>query len=111
MSWVYMLECADGSFYVGSTIDLERRVGQHQAGEGPIYTRIPRRRPVTLVWSAEFDRIDEAFAFEKRVQGWGRAKRIALIEDRWEDLPRLAQRRNRSVFPDEDPGSSEDGAG
>jgi len=93
MAWVYILECADGSFYVGSTVDLERRVSQHDRGEGAAYTR--HRRPVRLVWAADFERVDEAFAFEKRVQGWGRAKRVALIEGRWSDLPALARGRNR----------------
>jgi putative endonuclease len=63
-----------GSWYVGSTIDLERRVAQHQHGEGSAYTR--RRLPVGLVFSSEFARIDDAFAFEKQVQGWSRAKRV-----------------------------------
>jgi putative endonuclease len=90
MAWVYVLECKDGSFYVGSTIDLERRVWQHQMGEGAAYTR--RRRPVRLVWSADYERVEDAYAMEKRIQGWNRAKRIALIEGRWKDLPRLASR-------------------
>jgi putative endonuclease len=90
MAWAYILECSDGSYYVGSTVDLERRVAQHDAGEGAAYTR--RRRPVRLVWAAEFQRIDEAFAFEKRVQGWSRRKRRALIEGRWDALPELASR-------------------
>ncbi len=90
MAWTYLLECSDGSYYVGSTIDLERRVAQHDAGEGAAYTR--RRRPVCLVWAAEFERIDDAFAFEKRVQGWNRRKRRALIEGRWDCLPELASR-------------------
>ena len=92
MAWAYVLECADSSFYVGSTIDLDRRLGEHNDGLGAAYTRPPRRRPVKLVWSAEFARVDEAFAFEKMVQGWGRRKRIALIEGRWDDLPALASR-------------------
>ncbi|MBD8869166.1 GIY-YIG nuclease family protein [Nocardioides donggukensis] len=91
MAWAYVLHCADGSFYAGSTVDLARRVSEHELGLGAEYTR--RRRPVRLVWSAEFARIDEAFAFEKRVQGWSRAKRIALIEGRLADLPELARRR------------------
>ncbi|MDF9716396.1 GIY-YIG nuclease family protein [Nocardioides sp. ChNu-153] len=73
MPWAYLLECSDGSYYAGSTVDLERRLTEHQDGVGAAYTR--RRRPVRLAWSGEFDRIDEAFAFEKRIQGWGRAKR------------------------------------
>ena len=90
MAWTYLLECSDGSYYVGSTVDLDRRVAQHEAGEGAVYTR--RRRPVRLVWAGQFERIDEAFAFEKRVQGWNRRKRRALIEGRWDLLPELASR-------------------
>jgi putative endonuclease len=90
MPWAYMLRCADNSYYVGSTTDLERRVSEHQQGLGAIYTR--RRLPVVLVWSAEFARIDEAFAFEKRVQGWGRRKREALISGALDHLPMLASR-------------------
>ncbi len=78
MPHVYMLRCADGTLYVGSTVDLERRLAQHQAGEGAAYTR--RRRPVELFWSAEFARIDEAFGWEKRLQGWSHAKRVAFAE-------------------------------
>jgi putative endonuclease len=95
MAWTYLLECADGSFYAGSTIDLERRVQQHQLGLAAAYTHPPRRRPVRLVWSHPFDRIDEAFAFEKQIQGWGRAKRIALVEGRFDDLAELASRPRR----------------
>jgi predicted GIY-YIG superfamily endonuclease len=90
MAWVYILECSDGSYYVGSTVDLERRLWQHQEGEGAAYTR--RRRPVSLVWSCALDRVEEAYAVEKQIQGWSRAKRRALIEGRLLDLPWLASR-------------------
>ena len=83
MPWTYILECADGSLYVGSTVDLERRLGEHQAGSGSRYTARRDRLPVRLVWAGEFDRIDDAFWFEKQVQGWSRAKRLALIAGRW----------------------------
>jgi putative endonuclease len=77
MPHMYILECADGSLYVGSTWNLERRVAQHNAGEGAEYTR--HRRPVRLL-SSEYDpRISAVYAREKQVQGWGRAKRLALI--------------------------------
>jgi putative endonuclease len=92
MAWTYLLQCADGSFYVGSTLDLERRFAEHQNGEGAAYTRRPGRRPVQLLWAAEFARVEDAFAYEKRVQGWSRAKRVALIEGRYGDLPALASR-------------------
>ena len=91
MAHVYILRCADGSFYVGSTIDLRRRVGQHERGEGAAYTR--RRLPVELVFSQEFDRVDDAYVVEKQVQNWSRAKRIALIEGRLDLLPGLAKKR------------------
>ena len=78
MAFAYVLRCADGTYYAGSTIDLSRRIEQHNAGCGSAYTR--RRLPVELVWSAEFERIAEAFAWEKRIQGWSHAKREAFIE-------------------------------
>jgi putative endonuclease len=99
MAWVYILECADGSLYVGSTTNLGRRVEQHQTGQGSAYTRRPGRLPVSLRWAQRFDRVDAAFHFEKQLQGWGRAKRLALIEGRLEDLPALA--RGRTGRPSE----------
>ncbi len=78
MGYVYILLCADGTLYVGSTTDLALRLRQHNAGSGSAYTR--RRLPVSLLWSAQFPRIDEAFAWEKRLQGWSHAKRLAFIE-------------------------------
>jgi putative endonuclease len=86
----YLLECSDGSFYVGSTWNLDRRVSEHNEGLGAIYTR--HRRPVRLVWSAEFARVEDAYAFEKRIQGWGRRKREALIAGEYDALPILASR-------------------
>ena len=95
MPWTYIVECADGSLYVGSTTDLERRVSQHNLGLGAAYTRLRRRRPVRLVWAAEFSRIEDAFHYEKQIQGWSRAKRVALIEGRFDALPDLASRPPR----------------
>ena len=91
MAFVYILRCADGTYYVGSTTNLELRVWQHNTDDqGALYTR--KRRPVVLVWAAEFDSIAEAFAFEKRVQGWSRVKREALIRGDYSMLPALASR-------------------
>ncbi|WP_235735522.1 GIY-YIG nuclease family protein [Nocardioides alcanivorans] len=87
--YCYILECADGSYYVGSTVDLERRFSEHQMGLGAAYTR--RRRPVRLVWYENFPRIDAAYVREKQIQNWGRAKRKALIEGRTAELPLLAR--------------------
>ena len=95
MPWTYILECADGSFYVGSTTDMERRLSEHDLGLGAAYTRPRRRRPVRLAWCAELGRIDDGYAFEKQVQGWSGAKRQALIDGRLDDLPARARGRRR----------------
>jgi LAO/AO transport system kinase len=86
--FVYMLRCADGSFYVGHTDELERRVAQHQAGEIEGYTR--QRRPVEVVWAQETATREEALAAELRIKGWGRAKKEALIRDDWSAIQRHA---------------------
>ena len=91
MPFVYMLRCSDGSYYVGSTRDLDERLYQHELGLGSAYTR--RRLPVTLVWSEEYDDIGSAFAREKQVQGWSRAKREALIAGEYAALPGLSKKR------------------
>jgi putative endonuclease len=79
-AFVYMLRCADGSFYVGSATgdDLTKRVTEHQMGAYPGYTST--RRPVTLVWSEHFERITDAIAVERQIKGWSRAKKLALIK-------------------------------
>jgi len=90
MAWMYILECCDGSYYVGSTKDLKRRLSQHQEGIGANYTS--KRLPVKLVYCEEYDRVDEAFYREKQVQGWRRAKREALINGESQLLPALAKK-------------------
>jgi putative endonuclease len=95
MPATYILKCSDGSFYVGSARDLATRLEQHASGMGSAYTS--KRLPIELVWSAELERIDDAYFLEKRIQGWSRAKRIALIEGRFDVLPGLSSRaRSRS---------------
>jgi predicted GIY-YIG superfamily endonuclease len=91
MAWMYILECADGSYYVGSTKDIERRLWEHQSGLGAKYTS--RRLPVKLVYSEEYERIADAFAREKQVQNWSRAKREALINGEYDSLPDLAKKK------------------
>ena len=88
MPFTYILECADGTFYVGSTFNLERRLQQHSEGAGAVYTR--RRRPVRLIWCHETPSIRDAYFLEKQLQGWGHWKRLALVEGRYADLPALA---------------------
>ncbi len=102
IGFMYILECSDGSFYTGSTKNLERRLKEHQGGHldtttssslddrGANYTK--KRRPVKLVYYEEYSRIDEAFYREKQVQGWSRKKKLALIEGKPELLPQLAKK-------------------
>ena len=91
--YVYMLRCADGSYYVGSTTgeDLGPRVDQHNAGSYPGYTF--SRRPVVLVWSEYFDRITDGIAAERQIKGWSRAKKEALLRSDWDKVSTLARRR------------------
>jgi putative endonuclease len=92
MPYTYILECADGSYYVGSTWkDTEARLGEHNDGTASAYTRT--RRPVRLMWAEYFDRMEDAFRLEKQMQGWSRAKRLAVIEGRYGDLPGLSRNR------------------
>jgi putative endonuclease len=90
MAWVYILKCADGSYYVGSTTHIHARVSQHASGIGARYTA--QRLPVELVFAHECERIEEAFALEKQIQGWSRAKREALIEGRFDLLRGLSRK-------------------
>lgn len=92
--WMYILACSDGSYYTGSTNNLELRLAQHQAGEGANHTK--KRLPVTLVYFEEFQRIDEAFYREKQVQGWSRNKKEALIHGIPEKLNELAKCMNET---------------
>jgi len=92
--WMYILECADGSYYTGSTNNLELRLAQHQNGEGANHTK--KHLPVKLLYYEEFQRIDEAFYREKQVQGWGRKKKEALINGLSEDLKKLAECKNET---------------
>ncbi len=85
MAYMYILECSDRSLYVGSTRNLDRRLWEHNEGLGSAYTR--HRLPVRLLYFEKYDRIDAAFAREKQVQGWSRAKRLALVKFTPEKLP------------------------
>ncbi len=77
MPFVYILKCADGSYYTGSTIDLKMRIAQHQTGYFKGYTS--SRLPVELVWQQDFSTEHDAFLCERQVKGWSRAKKEALI--------------------------------
>lgn len=96
---MYILECSDGTYYVGSTWNIERRLSQHNAGEGAQYTRT--RCPVNLLYVEEYFLIKDAFVREKQVQGWSRRKRRALIEGRTSELPNLSHTAHSRPRSDE----------
>ena len=88
---VYMLRCADGSYYVGSArLGLERRLSEHNNGTYGGYTS--KRLPVELVWSEHFLGITDAIAVERQIKGWSRAKKEALIRGDFKSLRVLAKR-------------------
>ena len=94
--YMYILLCANGKYYTGSTNNLERRLIQHQNGEGANFTK--KHLPVKLVYWEEYARKDEAFYREKQVQGWSREKKEALINGKQNKLHDLAECKNDTHF-------------
>ncbi len=93
---MYILKCANGNFYTGSTINLEQRVAQHNSGTGSNYTR--KHLPVKLVYFEEFQYIDQAFNREKQVQNWSHKKKETLIKGYIEKLPDLSECKNDTHY-------------
>ncbi|MCJ2188631.1 GIY-YIG nuclease family protein [Novosphingobium beihaiensis] len=90
--FTYILRCRDGSYYVGHTDDLEHRIAQHQTGALGGYTA--RRLPVTFLWADSFQTRDEAFAAERKLKGWSRAKKEAMMAGDWGLVSQLARCRS-----------------
>ncbi|MDW3209902.1 MAG: GIY-YIG nuclease family protein [Reichenbachiella sp.] len=91
---VYILACANNSYYTGVTNDIERRLWEYETGHHPkCYTF--HKRPVKLVFQEHFGDINQAIAFEKQIKGWRRAKKEALINDEWEKLPELSKKYSK----------------
>ena len=96
--WTYILECRDGSFYIGSTGDLEARIRVHQSGNGPAYTAA--RLPIRLAYSEQHSTLQEAVARERKLKGWSRAKKGALVAGDREELHALSKRRTNPATTD-----------
>jgi putative endonuclease len=99
--YTYLLLCSDGSYYTGSTNNLELRLKQHQNDEGANHTK--KHLPVVLVYYEEFSRIDEAFYREKQIQGWSRKKKEALINNMADDLKKAAECMNETHYKNKTP--------
>ena len=89
--FVYILVCADGAYYVGSTTDVPARVATHNAGRGPRFTAC--RRPVILVYSEPFGTMDQARKREIQIKKWSRTQKEALIAGDMDRLHDLSCRR------------------
>ena len=87
----YLVRCADGSYYCGHTESLDHRIADHNAGRFRGYTY--RRRPVSLVWTADFPSRYEALSAERQIKGWSLAKKEALIDGDWILVSLLARNR------------------
>ena len=85
---VYILLCADNSYYTGHSENLDKRIAEHQAGEIAGYTS--GRLPVKLMFSQEFSTREEALAVERQIKGWRRSKKEALIQGDWNEVSRLS---------------------
>lgn len=94
-AFMYIVECADRSLYVGSPRNLEWRLEEHQFGVGAEYTK--RRLPVRLLYFEEAERMYEAYYREKQVQNWGRAKRVVLVKGELDTLTDLSRKRRRTA--------------
>ena len=95
MFWVYMLKCADQSYYTGHIDNLENSLNQHHSRAYPsCFTAT--RLPVQLVFSQEFATRVEALASEIQIKGWSRKKKESLIRSDWEALSNYSKRRQNS---------------
>ncbi len=88
--WVYILRCADDSYYTGHTDNLDQRISEHQTGSYPGYTS--SRLPVKLVWSQECTTREEALTAELQIKRWSRKKKEAMMRDDWQDVALLAKK-------------------
>jgi len=95
--YVYILRCADGSYYTGHTDDLTTRLAAHRIGTFRGYTY--SRRPVRLVFQQQFGSRDEAFAAERQIKRWTRRKKEALIRGDWALLERLSRAHGSTGSP------------
>ncbi len=90
--YVYILLCSDGTYYTGMTSDIDKRYIQHQTAKDPTsYTA--KRLPVELLFYCSFSSPYIAAQKEVQIKSWSKAKKLALIENRFEDLPNLAKKR------------------
>ena len=92
--WVYIVRCADLSYYTGITVSVNKRIDEHNAGIVPGYTH--SRRPVTLMWAEKVQDESVALKLERQIKGWSRAKKEALIAGDWQRLHDIVAEARRA---------------
>ena len=90
---LYILECSDGTLYVGHTDDLDRRMQQHADSDANSYTA--RRHPLKLLHVEEFESREEALAMERKLKGWSRAKKFSYMAGEWHAVSALAKDKHK----------------
>ena len=91
--YVYILECSDDFLYTGFTNNIDRRIIEHQQGLNKTCFTY-NRRPVQLIFYQDFNDINQAILFEKKIKKWSRAKKLALAKRDFDMLQILAECRN-----------------
>jgi putative endonuclease len=105
MAWVYILKCSDGSYYTGSTVNLEIRLAEHNTKVFDGYTA--KKLPVKLIYCCEMPSIHDAFLRERQIKGWSRKKKEALINGEWDKLVEYSKSANSEIKNNEgDPSTS-----
>ena len=92
LSYVYILKCSDDSYYTGVTSNLEKRIIEHKSGKH-IDSYTYKRRPLDMVFYAEFTDVSLAIQSEKQIKKWSRAKKEALISNQYDKLPNLSKKK------------------
>jgi len=91
---IYILQCSDGTYYTGLTKDLEGRVREHETGIN-LESYTFHRRPVKLVWTVITESYQDAFRWERRIKGWSRAKKEALIRGDIEGIHEIVKNERK----------------
>ncbi|MCK5241529.1 GIY-YIG nuclease family protein [bacterium] len=93
MNWyVYILQCSDGSYYIGHTEDLKKRISLHNSSRGAVYTAV--RRPITFAFQEFTNNKSDAIKREKQIKRWSKAKKEALIRGDSKLLKKLSRTRS-----------------
>ncbi len=93
--YVYIVKCADQSYYTGITNNIERRLYGHNHGTNPDYYTY-KRRPVKLMFIQDFSNPKDAIVAEKQIKGWSRKKKEALFHGDWNKIHKLAKCENNT---------------